>query len=57
MVVLLVLGTFVVALSIDAIWSMNIRVPSGTTYTTPGFEMLGCLAQDGGTKIEPDYEI
>jgi hypothetical protein len=60
MVVLLVVGTFVVFLTIDTIRSMEIRVPRGTSYTTPGFEGLGCLAQDGGIpveKAESDYEI
>jgi hypothetical protein len=31
--------------------------PRGTMFTTPGFEMLGELAQDGGERIEIDYEI
>ena len=57
MVVLLVLGTIIFFLTIDAIRSMEIRVPRGTMYTTPGFEALGCLAQDGGERVEPDYEI
>ena len=50
MVVLLVLFTSTVFLSIDSFrnWNKNrIRVPRGTMYTTPGFEVLGCLAQDG----------
>jgi hypothetical protein len=57
MVVLLVLGTIIFFLIVDAIRSMEIRVPRGTMYTTPGFEALGCLAQDGGERVEPDYEI
>ena len=54
MTVILVLGTIVVFLAIDALKSTtkNVRVPKGTHYTTPGFEMLGCLAQDGGEKVE-----
>ena len=61
MVVLLVLFTICFFLAIDAVRSM-VRVPRnlGTTYTTFGFEGLGCLAQDGGTPVEPsesDYEI
>jgi hypothetical protein len=32
-------------------------VPKGTSYTTPGFEALGYLSQDGGEKVEIDYEI
>lgn len=57
MVVLLVLSTFIVFLAIDYLTTKNVRVPKGTIYTTPGFEILGCLAQDGGEKIENDYEI
>ena len=58
MTVLLVLFTIIVFLAIDAVRSM-VRVPRnlGTMHTTFGFEGLGCLAQDGGIKIEPDYEI
>ena len=58
MVVLLVLFTICFFLTIDAVRSM-VRVPRnlGTTYTTFGFEGLGCLAQDGGEKVEVDYEI
>ena len=56
MVVLLVLGFCIFFLTIDAIRSME-TVPKGTMYTTPGFEMLGALAQDGGEKVEVDYEI
>jgi hypothetical protein len=59
MTVLLVLFTICFFLAVDAIRSMDIRVPRnlGTMHTTFGFEGLGCLAQDGGIKIEPDYEI
>lgn len=56
MVVLLVLFTITVFLSIDSFrnWNKNrIRVPRGTMYTTPGFEALGCLAQDGGSVENP----
>ncbi len=56
MVVLLVIGTFVFFLTVDALKSME-TVPKGTMYTTPGFEMLGALAQDGGEKVEIDYEV
>jgi hypothetical protein len=55
MVVLLVLFTIILFLSIDAIktWdAKRIRAPRGTMYTSPGFEMLGALAQDGGNKVE-----
>ena len=56
MTVLLVLFTLVVFLAIDVLMpkTKNVRVPKGTTYTTPGFEMLGCLAQDGGKKVDPE---
>ena len=60
MVVLLVLFTFILFLAIDAIKTRlesRERVCRGTMFTTPGFEMLGALAQDGGEKIENDYEI
>jgi hypothetical protein len=60
MVVLLVLFTFIAFLVID--WFVMprpqpVRKTRGTMYTTPGFEMLGALAQDGGKKIENDYQI
>ena len=61
MTVLLVLFTICFFLAVDAIRSMDIRVPSGTTYTTFGFEGLGCLAQDGGSLLpeteQTDWEI
>jgi hypothetical protein len=57
MTILLVLGTFIVFLAIDYWKTKNVRVPKGTYYTTPGFEMLGCLAQDGGERVENDYQI
>ena len=28
-----------------------------TVFTTPGFEMLGALAQDGGERIDPQMEL
>ena len=56
MVVLLVLGFCIFFITIDAIRSME-TVPKGTMHTTFGFEGLGCLAQDGGEKVEVDYEI
>ena len=58
MVVLLVLFTICFFLAVDAIRSM-VRVPRnlGTMHTTFGFEGLGCLAQDGGERVELDYEI
>ena len=32
------------------------EVPRGA-YITPGFECLGALCNDGGEKVELDYEI
>ena len=55
MVVILVLITFIVFLAID--WLKTAHEVRGTSFTTPGFELLGALAQDGGEKIENDYEI
>ncbi len=55
MVVILVLGTFVIFLTLDQLITWNdkrVRETRGTMITTPGFEMLGALAQDGGGKIE-----
>jgi len=52
MTVLLVLAFFVFFLTVDWFKTHPIRLPEGTTFTTPGFEMLGALAQDGGEKVE-----
>jgi len=52
MTVILVLSFFIVFLTIDWFKTHPIQLPKGTTYTTPGFEMLGALAQDGGEKVE-----
>ncbi len=55
MVVLLVLLTICFFLAIDALKTRHesrVREPRGTMFTTHGFDMLGCLAQDGGEKIE-----
>ena len=58
MTVLLVLFTLCLFLGIDAAKThYQARVPHGTMFTTPGFEMLGALAQDGGDRVEIDYEI
>jgi len=58
MTVILVLFTLCLFLGIDALKThYQVRVPHGMMFTTPGFEMLGALAQDGGTRIEIDYEI
>jgi hypothetical protein len=59
MTVLLVLFTCVLFLSIDYFKTEHAKAHEvrGTMYTTPGFEMLGALAQDGGEEIENDYEI
>ena len=59
MTVILVLSVFILFLTIDWFKTKAVTVPhrTYTVYTTPGFEMLGALAQDGGEKIENDYEI
>ena len=57
MTVLLVLAFFIFFLAVDWFKTHPVRLPSGTMFTTPGFEMLGALAQDGGEKIENDYQI
>ena len=49
MTVLLVLAFFIFFLTVDFFKKQEVK---GTTYTTSGFEALGCLAQDGGTKVE-----
>ena len=54
MTIILVLSVFVIFLTIDWFKTHPIRVPRGTMYTTPGFESLGCLAQDGGTPVVSD---
>lgn len=57
MTVLLVLLVFITFLLIDWFKTQPVREPRGTMYTTPGFEALGALAQDGGSPVENDYEI
>ena len=52
MTILLMLLLFGVFLTIDAIKSAKPKVERGTMYTTPGFEFLGALAQDGGKRID-----
>jgi hypothetical protein len=58
MTVLLVLFTFCFFLLVDYLHTNTgeIRsfVPKGTMITTPGFEMLGALAQDGGEPVKED---
>jgi hypothetical protein len=59
MTVILVLLFFVVFLAADHFMKAAPKqtyVPRGTTFTTPGFEMLGALAQDGGTLKSEDAE-
>jgi hypothetical protein len=51
MTVLLVLFFCIFFLTIDYFKAHPVRLPSGTMYTTPGFEMLGSLAQDGGKMV------
>ena len=62
MVVILVLFTLVFFLGVDHLktWNDNrVRAPRGTMYTSPGFEALGALAQDGGVpyREQVDWEI
>ena len=59
MTVILVLFTLCLFLGIDAAKTHydRVRVSHGTMFTTSGFEMLGALAQDGGERIENDYQI
>ena len=52
MTVLLVLSLFAVAIGIDYFRKVRIRVPAGTCFTTPGYEMLGAFAQDGGERVD-----
>ena len=54
MTVLLVLAFFIFFLAVDWFKTHPVRLPSGTMFTTPGFEMLGALAQDGGEKVKKD---
>ena len=53
MTVLFVLFMFGLFLGIDYVRSLKITLPTrGTTYTTPGYEFLGALAQDGGESVD-----
>jgi len=52
MTVLLVLAFVIFFLAVDWFKTHPIRLPEGTMVTTPGFEALGALAQDGGEKVE-----
>jgi hypothetical protein len=55
MTVLFMLLTFGFFLTIDYIRKVKAqRALCGTQYTTPGFEMLGALAQDGGELVKLD---
>ena len=59
MTVILVLFTFIFFLLLDhfkTAYDARVHAPRGTAYTTPGFEMLGALAQDGGTLMSEDAE-
>lgn len=51
MTFLLVLAFFIFFLAVGWFKTHPVRAPRGTMITTPGFEMLGCLAQDGGTPV------
>jgi hypothetical protein len=53
MTVLLVLALFGLFLTIDYFCkTAKKRVVRGTMYTTPGYEFLGALAQDGGQPVD-----
>ncbi len=54
MTVLLVLLFCIFFLAVDWFKTNPVRAPRGTMITTPGFEMLGALAQDGGEKVKED---
>ncbi len=54
MTILLVLAFFIFFLAVDWFKTHPIHLPSGTIFTTPGFEALGALAQDGGEKVKKD---
>ena len=56
MTVILVLGTFILFLTLDYVKTrcesrQKTFVLKGTSITTSGFEMLGALAQDGGEPV------
>jgi hypothetical protein len=60
MAVLLMILLFAVFISIDFARTHRARpiesgFSRGTQYTTPGYEMLGALAQDGGKLIESNF--
>ena len=52
MTVILVLAFIAFFLTVDWFKTHPLHLPKGTMVTTPGFEMLGALAQDGGEKVE-----
>jgi len=54
MSVLLMLLLFAVAILVDYCVKANekLNASQGTQYTTPGYEALGALAQDGGKRID-----
>jgi len=64
MTVLLILFTFVLFLLIDhfkttyEIWRQALYRQQSRRgmFTTPGFEMLGALAQDGGEPVKPEAD-
>ena len=60
MVVILMLLTLAGFLGVDWVKTRYETKPDrGTMYTTPGFEMLGALAQDGGELVteQNDWQI
>ena len=58
MAVFLMLLLFAVLIGIDyfdSVYHPVREVLPGTVYTTPGFEYLGTLAQDGGERIDDTF--
>ena len=52
MTVLLMLLLFSICLTIDYTRKARRVALKGTMYTTPGYEFLGALAQDGGEQVK-----
>ena len=59
MAVLLMILLFAVFIGFDFVRTRHVAdyiVRAGTQYTTPGYEMLGAFAQDGGDPMERDLK-
>lgn len=58
MAVLFMLLMFAAFLGIDFARKTHAPLPrpTGTMYTTPGYEFLGALAQDGGEPFEDTFK-